>query len=51
LGWTIGNRPPIADLTNRAQAVWCEIGLGEFASALETLRSISSELRVLTDQS
>jgi hypothetical protein len=38
----------IADLTDRAQAVWCEIGLGEFVSALETLRSISSELRALS---
>jgi hypothetical protein len=40
----------IADLTNRAQAVWCEIGRGEFALALGMLRSISSELRALSDQ-
>jgi hypothetical protein len=40
----------IADLTDRAPAVWCKIGLGEFASALETLRSVSSELRAVSDQ-
>jgi Nucleotidyltransferase domain len=39
----------IADLTNRAQTVWCEIGRGNFSPALETLRAINSDLRALSD--
>jgi hypothetical protein len=40
----------IGGLTNRARAIWCDIARGAFASALEMLRAINSELRAMSDQ-
>lgn len=40
----------LVDLPGRAKAIWCAIGRGGFAPALEELNSIDSDLRVLAAQ-